>query len=111
MMVSLGEMIAHLPVSGGHITLASRFVDPAFGAAMGWNYWYNWILVLPAELVRAVLSMSLPHALTITFIFIENHSPNWTECGCSPDRILERRSQVSRTSDCIWDRKNIIVAQ
>ncbi|ORY73846.1 amino acid permease, partial [Leucosporidium creatinivorum] len=54
-MVSLGEMIAHLPVSGGHITLAHRFVDPAFSFAMGYNYWYNWTIVLPAELNAAAV--------------------------------------------------------
>jgi amino acid transporter len=32
-------MIAFLPIAGGHITLAERFVDPAFSFAMGWNYW------------------------------------------------------------------------
>ncbi|KAF8633974.1 hypothetical protein AX15_001152 [Amanita polypyramis BW_CC] len=49
-MVSLGEMIAFLPVPGGHIKLAGRFVDPALSFTMGWNYWYNWAIVLPAEL-------------------------------------------------------------
>ena len=34
-------MIAFLPIPGGHITLAGRFVDPAFAFAMGWNYWYD----------------------------------------------------------------------
>jgi len=34
-------MIAFLPIAGGHITLAGRFVDPAFAFAMGWNYWYD----------------------------------------------------------------------
>jgi hypothetical protein len=29
-MISLGEMVSHLPLPGGHITLAQRFVDPAF---------------------------------------------------------------------------------
>ncbi|KAF8807642.1 amino acid permease [Phlegmacium glaucopus] len=52
-MVSLGEMIAFLPIPGGHIALAERFVDPAFSFAMGWNYWYNWVIVLPAELSAA----------------------------------------------------------
>ncbi|KAJ3491909.1 hypothetical protein NLI96_g345 [Meripilus lineatus] len=37
-MISLGEMIAFLPVPGGHITLAERFVDPALSFALGWNY-------------------------------------------------------------------------
>ena len=48
--VSLGEMVVYLPIEGGHIKLAERFVDPAFSFAMGWNYWYNWVIVLPAEL-------------------------------------------------------------
>merc|ERR1711939_160955 len=54
-MVSLGEMIAHPPVAGGHITLARRFASPALGFAMGWNYWYNWTIVLPAELNAAAV--------------------------------------------------------
>lgn len=41
--ISLGEMIAYLPIPGGHIKLAERFVDPALSFTMGWNYWYNWV--------------------------------------------------------------------
>ncbi|KAI0053279.1 hypothetical protein FA95DRAFT_717788 [Auriscalpium vulgare] len=51
--VSLGEMIAFLPIPGGHIKLAERFVDGAFSFTMGWNYWYNWTIILPAELSAA----------------------------------------------------------
>lgn len=54
-MISLGEMVAYLPIPGGHIRLAERFVDPAFSFAMGWNYWYNWTIVLPAELSAAAI--------------------------------------------------------
>ena len=53
MQVSLGEMIAYLPIPGGHVKLAERFVDGAFSFAMGWNYWYNWTIILPAELSAA----------------------------------------------------------
>jgi len=52
-MVSLGEMVAFLPIAGGHIKLAERFVDPAFSFTMGWNYWYNWAIILPGELSAA----------------------------------------------------------
>ncbi|KAG5648120.1 hypothetical protein DXG03_006074 [Asterophora parasitica] len=48
--ISLGEMVAYLPIPGGHIKLAERFVDPAFSFTLGWNYWYNWTILLPAEL-------------------------------------------------------------
>ncbi|KAG2146553.1 amino acid permease [Suillus bovinus] len=54
-MITLGEMVAYLPVPGGHIKLAERFVDPAFSFAMGWNYWYNWTIVSPAEISAAAL--------------------------------------------------------
>lgn len=54
-MVSLGEMIAFLPIPGGHIKLAERFVDPALSFTMGWNYWYNWTFILPAELSAAAV--------------------------------------------------------
>lgn len=43
-MVALGEMISHLPIAGGHLTLAKRYVDPALSFTMGWNYWYNWTI-------------------------------------------------------------------
>ncbi|KAF8552181.1 hypothetical protein OG21DRAFT_168201 [Imleria badia] len=46
-MITVGEMIAYLPVAGGHIKLAERFVDPAFAFALGWNLWCNWTLTLP----------------------------------------------------------------
>ncbi|RDX55928.1 amino acid permease [Lentinus brumalis] len=54
-MISLGEMVAYLPLPGGHIRLAERFVDPAFSFTMGWNYWYNWTIILPAELSAAAV--------------------------------------------------------
>ncbi|KAF7301525.1 Lysine-specific permease [Mycena indigotica] len=54
-MISLGEMISYLPIPGGHLTLAKRFVDPAFSFTMGWNYWYNWTIILPAEISAAAI--------------------------------------------------------
>lgn len=40
--LSLGEMTAFLPLPGGFIKLAERFIDPAYAFATGWNYWYGW---------------------------------------------------------------------
>ena len=53
--ISLGEMMSYLPIAGGHITMAERYVSKGFSFVLGWNYWYNWTIVLPAELrfVRA----------------------------------------------------------
>lgn len=57
LMTSLGEMATYLPVSGSFSTYASRYVDPAFGFAMGWNYWYNWAITLAFELVASAMLM------------------------------------------------------
>ncbi|KAJ7162539.1 amino acid permease [Mycena crocata] len=74
-MISLGEMVAYLPIPGGHIKLAERFVDPAFSFTMGWNYWYNWIIILPAELSAASVlinywNTSVNNAAWITLIMV-----------------------------------------
>jgi amino acid transporter len=37
-MASLGEMAAFLPHRKGFAGYAARFVDPAMGFALGWNY-------------------------------------------------------------------------
>src|SRR5437016_1328925 len=52
---SLGEMATYLPVSGSFSTYASRFVDPALGFALGWNFWFNWAITLAAELSAATI--------------------------------------------------------
>ena len=38
---SLGEMATYLPVPGAVPVFAARFVDPALGFVLGWNYWYQ----------------------------------------------------------------------
>ncbi|CUA86044.1 lysine:proton symporter, AAT family (TC 2.A.3.1.2) [Gulbenkiania indica] len=57
LMTSLGEMAAYMPVSGSFQVYGSRFVDPAFGFALGWNYWYNWAITIAVELAAAAIVM------------------------------------------------------
>ncbi len=56
-MTSLGEMATYLPVSGSFSTYATRFVDPALGFALGWNYWFNWAITLAVDVSTAALVM------------------------------------------------------
>lgn len=42
-MVALGEMSAYLPHKKGFPGYATRFVDPAFGFALGWNYLLKYV--------------------------------------------------------------------
>lgn len=57
LMTGLGEMATYMPESGSFETYAAKFVDPAFGFAMGWNYWYNWAITVAAEMVAGALLM------------------------------------------------------
>lgn len=47
-MVALGEMSAYLPHKKGFPGYATRFVDPAFGFALGWNYLCKYVVSSPA---------------------------------------------------------------
>ena len=53
----------YLPVTGSFATYARRFVDPAFGFAMGWNYWFNWAITLAVDIstVALVMKFWFPH--------------------------------------------------
>ncbi|PDF90178.1 amino acid permease [Listeria monocytogenes] len=55
LMTSLGEMATYMPVSGSFSTYASRFVDLAFGFALGWNYWFNWAITLAVDISTAAI--------------------------------------------------------
>ncbi|MDR0228861.1 MAG: amino acid permease [Flavobacteriaceae bacterium] len=58
LMTSLGEMATYLPVSGSFSTYAARFVDPSFGFALGWNYWFNWVITVAVDVSIAALVIS-----------------------------------------------------
>lgn len=54
---ALGELTVRFPVSGAFSTFSTRFVDPAWGFAMGWNYALMWLVVFPLELVAASMTL------------------------------------------------------
>ncbi|GER67220.1 gamma-aminobutyrate permease [Weizmannia acidilactici] len=70
-MTSLGELASFMPTSGAFSTYATRFIDPALGFALGWNYWYSWAITLAAELSASTLVMK----------FWFPHSPSWMWSG------------------------------
>ncbi|KAB5515224.1 amino acid permease [Coniochaeta sp. 2T2.1] len=49
-MASLGEMATSYPVAGAFYDYTVRFVGVTYGFAMGWNFVFNWLIVLPFEL-------------------------------------------------------------
>ena len=48
-MQSLGELGAFISVSGSFTHYTARFIDPAVGCALGWNYWLLWAGIIMAE--------------------------------------------------------------
>ena len=81
LMTSLGELATHLPVSGSFSAYSARYVDPALGFAMGWNYWLNWAITVAVDISTAALLIQywLPHTpgwiwslLVLVVIFLIN---------------------------------------
>lgn len=54
---ALGEMAVMFPVAGSFAAYSTRFIDPALGFAMGWNYLMQWLVVLPLEIVAASITV------------------------------------------------------
>jgi yeast amino acid transporter len=54
---ALGEMAVLFPVAGSFSAYSTRFLDPAWGFAMGWNYALQWLVVLPLEIVAAAMTI------------------------------------------------------
>ncbi|MDF2655046.1 MAG: amino acid permease [Bacillota bacterium] len=52
-MNALGEMATYTPVPGAFETYSTKYVDPSFGFAMGWNYWYCSTMTIAVEVVAA----------------------------------------------------------
>ncbi|KAF8271957.1 general amino acid permease 1 [Lactarius quietus] len=53
--VSVTEMAVLAPISGSFSHYAARWVDPALGFAVGWNYFYTCAITLPAEITAAAV--------------------------------------------------------
>lgn len=54
---ALGELAVQFPVSGSFSSYSTRFLDPAWGFAMGWNYALQWLTVLPLEVIAASVTI------------------------------------------------------
>ncbi|KAL6243887.1 histidine permease [Rhinocladiella similis] len=55
---ALGEMAVIFPVAGSFSAYSSRFLDPAWGFAMGWNYAMQWLVTLPIEIMAASMTLN-----------------------------------------------------
>ncbi|KAL8798757.1 MAG: hypothetical protein Q9182_006418 [Xanthomendoza sp. 2 TL-2023] len=54
---ALGELAVLYPVNGAFYMYAVRFIDPAWGFAMGWEYALSWLVILPFEITAAGITI------------------------------------------------------
>lgn len=55
---ALGELQCMFPQAGAFSAHATRFIDPSWGFAIGWNYFCLWIVVLPLEIIAASMTVT-----------------------------------------------------
>lgn len=56
-MLCLGELSVHMPVTGAFHTYAARFIGPGTGYMIAWMYWLTWAVALGSEFTAAGLLM------------------------------------------------------
>jgi amino acid permease len=56
-MLCLGELAVHMPVSGSFGSYATQFIGPATGYMITWLYWLTWTATLGTEFTAAALLM------------------------------------------------------
>lgn len=69
-MQGLGELCTAYPISGGFNLYATRFIEPAMGFAIGWNYFMQFFVLLPLELVAASISIKYWNSTLNSDIFV-----------------------------------------
>ncbi|CAI5759232.1 unnamed protein product [Candida verbasci] len=54
---AMAELAVTFPISGSFNVYASRFIDPSIGFAVAWNYFLQYLVLLPLELVAASMTI------------------------------------------------------
>lgn len=55
---AMAELAVTFPISGSFNVFASRFIDPSVGFAVAWNYFFQFLVLLPLELVAGSITMN-----------------------------------------------------
>ncbi|KAH7358844.1 general amino-acid permease GAP1 [Plectosphaerella cucumerina] len=72
---ALGELAVSFPVAGSFSAYSTRFIDPSWGFAMGWNYAFQWLIVLPLEIIAASITLgywqkNMTNAIFVTIFLL-----------------------------------------
>jgi hypothetical protein len=80
-----GEITSFMPATGGFIRHATKFVEPALGAATGWNF---------CEPERDAVAIEEPVA-DVARVYDVHFSASGDQCRSDLDSVLERFDQPS----------------
>lgn len=74
-MQCLGELAVSMPVGGSFINYTADFISPTLACGVGWAYWINWVVYIPAECLAGGIIMEFfthinGYIWAITFGFI-----------------------------------------
>ena len=74
-MLCLGELAVHMPVTGSFHTYATRYIGPGTGFTMAWLYWLTWTVALGSESTALFHAKPFVSWLNIGFpMFLFGHS-------------------------------------
>lgn len=65
-LLSFTELSTLIPLSSGFSGLASRFVEDAFGFALGWTYWFSSLITMPTQVVACTFYLKYYRNLKLT---------------------------------------------
>ncbi|GME36576.1 putative amino acid permease protein [Neofusicoccum parvum] len=81
--MSIGEMTCYKPVHGGYIRQCMEYVDKSAAFAMGMNFWFSWVMIIPAEIIACIsvlqyweAARDFPIAAYITIFLVGSALPN-----------------------------------
>ncbi|RLV91733.1 General amino-acid permease GAP1 [Spathaspora sp. JA1] len=69
-MQGLGELSVTFPISGSFNVFASRFIEPAVGFAVGWNYFLQFFVLLPFELIAGAITVKYWNSSINSDVFV-----------------------------------------
>ena len=65
----LGELACAMPVTGSFINYAHDLISPTWAAGVGWAYYTQWVVYIPAEMIAAgiIMNQFIPSVPQIVF--------------------------------------------
>lgn len=104
-----------MPVAGSFHEYGSRFISSSFGFAIGWNYWFNWVITVAAGEAKDP-NRSIPKTINAIFwrillfyifvIFIIGTLLSFTD----PNLLKNSKTDIAQSPFTIFDRAGVAFA-